>query len=228
MKKKLFYIYILFCVAMTLSAMAQGKVNVAVNGKLLNGTVSGGIKAAMNVSHFWGGKLPHGMRNGGVVGVWAEYRPANPKLSRWSVAPELVFSSQGGKFTINQALASFLSSQVQLKGIMENANHDIIVTENYVQLPIMLRYRLSPDFSVEAGPHVGVNVYSKARIDGLDALVEIDNRTHSVEVGFGAGATYYLTNYLMFNARYTAGLNRTFMDIGDHSGSVQLGMSFRF
>ena len=225
MKRYFSFVVMLF---LALSTFAQGRLSIKVDRGPLPGVITGGIKVDMNLSHFWGGKLPHGMRNGGQVGLWAEFRPASPRLNKWSISPEIVFSSQGGKFTVNQALAALVTAKIQLKGLLEAVNQDIIVTENYLNIPVMVKYRLSPYFSIEAGPYVGFNVYSKARIDGINAIVEIDRRTHVVDFGIGAGGTYYLTDYIMFHARYHAGLTHTFKDIDDKNGNIQMGVAYRF
>lgn len=216
--------FILLSLAISLGAMAQGKYHIDTR----HGTVTGGVKGAMNLPSFMFGKLPHGMRNGGQVGLWAEYKPSAPELVSWSVLAEAVFSSEGGKFTVNQALAHFLSDEIQLGGMLESANKDIVVTENYINIPVMLRYRFHRLWSVEAGPEVGVNVYSKAHVDGVDFDLGLGSRTHAMKLGIGVGATYYLTDYMMFSARWNLNCLRSFKDIKDHQSSIQLGAAFRF
>lgn len=73
----------------------------------------------------------------------------------------------------------------------------------------MVKYRLSPFFSVEAGPQVGFNVYNKIKIDGVDGNLGLDRVSHTVDLGLGAGATYYLTDYVMFHVRYNAWTSST-------------------
>ena len=219
---------IIFTLLVAVAAGAQGKYSVDVKNNWLDGTLTGGVKAAMNLPHFCFGKLPHGMRNGGQVGLWMEYKPKAEKLKNWSLLTETVFSSEGGKFTINQALAHFLSDDVQLGGMAANVNQDIIVTENYIKVPVLVRYRFAQYFSAEAGPELGFNVYSKARVDGVDYDLGLGSRTHWFSVGLGAGATYYLTDYMQFNVRYNLGLTRTFKDVHDHQGNIQIGVAFQF
>lgn len=219
---------VVFCFFIALAVSAQGKYALDVNHKYLDGTLTGGVKVAMNLPHFCFGKLPHGMRNGGQAGLWVEYKPRAEKFRNWSILAETVFSSEGGKFTINQALAHLLSKDVQLRGMAENVNQDIIVTENYIKIPVLVRYRFAKYFSAEAGPELGFNVYSKARVDGVDYDLGLGSRTHWFSAGVGAGATYYLTDYMQFNVRYSIGLTRTFKDVDDHQGNVQIGAAFLF
>lgn len=208
----------------SIGALAQGRLQF----KAFDGTITGGVKFAMNLPHFWCGSLPHGFRNGGQVGVFAEYRPNNPELRNWSLTPELVFSSQGGKFKVSQAVAQVLGEKFEFQGLSKALDKELVITANYINIPIMLKYRLSPYFSVEAGPQLGFNVYNKIKIDGVDGNLDLDKVSHTVDVGIGAGATYYLTDYVMFHVRYNMDFLNTYKYIDDKNGNIQIGASYRF
>lgn len=209
---------------LSFGAMAQGKLQF----KAFDGTITGGVKFAMNLPHFWCGSLSHGFRNGGQVGVFVEYRSSKPELSKWSIAPELLFSSQGGKFKVSEAVAKVLGQKFELQGMASALNKELVVTANYINIPIMLKYRFSPFFSVEAGPQVGFNVYNKVKIDGVDGNIDLDKVSHTVDVGLGAGATYYLTDYVMFHIRYNMDFINTYKHIDDKNGNIQVGAAYRF
>lgn len=222
MKKQIFVLAM--AVLTSIGALAQGRLQF----KAFDGTITGGVKFAMNLPHFWCGSLPHGFRNGGQVGVFAEYRPNNPELRNWSLAPELVFSSQGGKFKVSQAVAQVLGEKFEFQGLSKALDKELVITANYINIPIMLKYRLSPYFSVEAGPQLGFNVYNKIKIDGVDGNLDLDKVSHTVDVGIGAGATYYLTDYVMFHVRYNLDFLNTYKYIDDKNGNIQIGASYRF
>ncbi|MCI6626535.1 MAG: PorT family protein [Bacteroidales bacterium] len=209
---------------LSFGAMAQGKLQF----KAFDGTITGGVKFAMNLPHFWGGSLPHGFRNGGQVGLFAEYRFNKPELSKWSIAPELVFSSQGGKFKVIQAVAKVMGEKFEFQGMAAALDKELVITSNYINIPIMVKYRLSPFFSVEAGPQVGFNVYNKIKIDGVDGNLDLDRVSHTVDLGLGAGATYYLTDYVMFHVRYNMDFLNSYKYIDDKNGNIQIGASYRF
>ena len=59
---------------LSFGAMAQGKLQF----KAFDGTITGGVKFAMNLPHFWGGSLPHGFRNGGQVGLFGTQADRSP------------------------------------------------------------------------------------------------------------------------------------------------------
>lgn len=209
---------------LSIGAMAQGKLQF----KAFDGTITGGVKFAMNLSNFWGGTFPHGFRNGGQVGVFAEYRSNKPELSKWSISPELVFSSQGGKFKISEAISHVLDEKFEFHGLLAALDRELIITSNYINVPIMVKYRLTPYFSVEAGPQIGFNVYNKVRVDGLDPKLNLSDVSHTVDVGIGAGATYYLTDYVMFHVRYNMDFLNDYKHIDDKNGNIQIGASYRF
>lgn len=222
MKKQI--LVLAMAVLTSVGALAQGRLQF----KAFEGTITGGVKFAMNLPHFWCGSLPHGFRNGGQVGVFAEYRPNNPELKNWSLAPEVVFSSQGGKFKVSQAVAQVLGEKFEFQGMSKALDKELVITANYINIPIMVKYRLSPYFSVEAGPQVGFNVYNKIKIDGVDGNLDLGKVSHTVDVGIGAGATYYLTDYVMFHVRYNMDFLNTYKYIDDKNGNIQIGASYRF
>lgn len=230
MMKHMRYTLIACCALVALGLSAQGRISTPLKiGTKIDGTVTYGIKADLSLSNFWGGKLPHGMRNGGRIGIFAEFQPSDERLVKWSLQPELYFSSEGGKFTVNQALAKNMGENVQLQGFAAQAlNNKLIFTTNYITLPIMVRYRILPCLALEAGPQVSFNVYSKAHPDQVkDADVDLDDFTHTVTFGMGVGCTYYVTNYIMVNARYNMDFTNTFNVWNDKNSNLEFGIAYR-
>ena len=165
-----------------------------------NAQVEFGAKVGFDLTNYWGEDVSHTLQPNYQAGLVMEYHAA-PKFS---VAPEVVFAAQGGK------------------------SDNLTFHANYVNVPVMLKYYVAPAFSIDFGPQVGFNVYSKARVDGVDYDLGLGSRTHWFSAGVGAGATYYLTDYMQFNVRYSIGLTRTFKDVDDHQGNVQIGAAFQF
>ncbi len=153
-----------------------------------------GAKVGVDVTHFWGKDTEHGMKIGYQFGALMEYK-FNP---HFAIAPEVVFASQGGKFKIYEA---------------ENKKADNTFTTNYINVPVMFKWYATPNFSFDLGPQVGFNIYSKYKVDDLDAE-DIKDMTKSVDFGVGLGGTYNLTENAFVQARYTLGLTNVF-DIPD-------------
>ena len=136
--------------------------------------------------------------------------------SQFAIAPEVVFAAQGGKDTRKVDLV----------------DADCTFHTNYINVPVMLKYYATPAFSIDFGPQVGFNVYSKYTIKGPDNKYVTNNKkyTKAVDFGLGLGATYNLTDNAFVQARYTLGLTNVFKDDFNESknGNIQLSIGYRF
>ncbi len=194
-------ILVLSAVLMSMGAMAQ---------------VDFGVKAGFDLTNFWGEDLPHGMKPSYQAGLFMEYH-FNDKVS---IAPEVTFASQGGKFKIGKDLFGINVEALGLKDV------DMTFNTNYVNVPIMFKYYATPNFSIDLGPQVGFNVYSK--ISGEGQSFDVKKNTKTVDFGVGLGATYHVTENLFVQGRYTMGLTNAF-DQGDmKNGNLQLALGYEF
>ena len=182
-----------------------------------------GGKVGFDMTHFWGQGIDHGMKPDYQVGLMMEYKFS----SRFAIAPEVVFAAQGGKdklflLDIDQHGIEFVSSA----GMKYNAN--------YINVPVMLKYYATPNFSVDFGPQVGFNVYHKITAKKTNESIDIKDRTKPVDLGLGLGATYNLTDNAFVQARYTMGLTKVFKDeevLGENNaknGNVQIAFGMKF
>lgn len=89
-----------------------------------------GPKAGVNFANISGLDNSE-MKTGFHVGAVAEIK-FNEKFS---IQPEVVYSTQGAKFTYNNA--------------------EVKLNNDYINVPIMAKYYIVDGFSVEAGPQVG-------------------------------------------------------------------------
>lgn len=175
-----------------------------------------GVKAGFDLTNFWGEDLPHGMKPSYQAGLFMEYH-FNDKVS---IAPEVVFASQGGKFKIGKDLFGINVEALGLKDV------DMTFNTNYVNVPIMFKYYATPSLSIDLGPQVGFNVYSK--ISGEGQSFDVKKNTKTVDFGVGLGATYHVTENLFVQGRYTMGLTNAF-DQGDmKNGNLQLALGYEF
>ena len=175
-----------------------------------NAQVQFGAKVGVDATHFWGKDTEHGMKIGYQFGALMEYK-FNP---HFAIAPEVVFASQGGKFNIYEA---------------DNKKVDNTFTTNYINVPVMFKWYATPNFSFDLGPQVGFNVYSKYKVDDLDAE-DIKDMTKSVDFGVGLGGTYNLTDNAFVQARYTMGLTKAFKgELNEaKNGNVQIAFGMKF
>ena len=174
-----------------------------------------GPKIGVDYTHYWGKNVEHGGQLNYQAGLFMEYRFTN----KFSVAPEVVFAAQGGKY------------DTKILGVeLKETDH-----VNYINVPVMLKYYVIPELSIDFGPQVGFNVYSKNTIEGkVEKLKEKETTdmkkyTKTVDFGLGLGLTYNITEEVFIQARYTMGLTKVFnVDDDSKNGNGQIAIGFRF
>ena len=162
-----------------------------------------GAKVGVDATNFWGKDVNHGMQLNYQAGLLMEYK----FTPQFAIAPEVVFAAQGGEFKIADVKNTF--------------------TTNYINVPVMLKCYVSPAFSIDLGPQVGFNVYSKQKVGELKP-VDIKDATKSVDFGVGLGGTYNLTDDAFIQARYTMGMTNAFEGGDAKNGNVQLAFGMKF
>ena len=179
-----------------------------------------GAKVGFDMTHFWGEDAPSGWQPNYQVGLMMEYK-FNPKFA---IAPEVVFAAQGGKEN-DKIDVEEVPGMVEAKGTFHT---------NYINVPLMLKFYATPAFSIDFGPQVGFNVYSKMTASGkagnFEAKETIDfkDMTNTVDFGLGLGATYNLTNNAFVQARYNLGLTKVFEDSQVKNGNLQIAFGMKF
>jgi long-subunit fatty acid transport protein len=174
-----------------------------------------GAKVGFDLTNFWGSDVEHGMKPSYQAGLVMEYK-FNPNFA---IAPEVVFASQGGKF---KAL------DLNIFGL--DVSKTVTYNTNYINIPVMFKYYVAPAFSIDFGPQLGINVYSKYSIEDVDKAVDIKYNTKDVDFGLGLGGTYNLTENAFVQARYTMGMTKVFD--GDYNkeknGNIQIAFGMKF
>ena len=197
---------------------------VAIVGMSTMAQVQFGFKVGVDATNFWGkGFTPttstsgypyfvnHDMKFNYQAGLLMEYK-FSPKFA---IAPEVVFATQGGKLEFDNPT-------------MSASRREITYNLNYINVPVMLKYYLSPAFSIDLGPQVGFNVYSKEKFDVGDPYDRKDF-TKAVDFGVGLGGTYNLTDNAFIQARYTMGMTKVFKSEMDcKNGNIQLAFGYKF
>ena len=155
-----------------------------------------GPKVGVDYTNYWGKGAEHGGQLNYQAGLFMEYRFND----RFSVAPEVVFAAQGGKYEIKR-----------LDDYYKDTDHI-----NYINVPVMLKFYVTPELSIDLGPQVGFNVYSKntavLKEGGEKDKIKTDLKdyTKSVDFGVGLGLTYNITDEVFVQGRYTMGLTKVF------------------
>ncbi|OAD91291.1 hypothetical protein A7A78_12615 [Aequorivita soesokkakensis] len=139
-----------------------------------------GAKAGLNVASLGGdsyGVGSLGSRTSFHIGGLVEI----PLMGKFSVQPELLFSSEGSNWTFT--------------GLDDNLKLD------YVRVPVLAKFYIIEGLSAEAGPVFGVLVNAK-NDDGDD----IKENFKTFDAAFGIGASYRLDMGVFFSLRYNKGL----------------------
>ncbi|MBR5117457.1 MAG: PorT family protein [Muribaculaceae bacterium] len=157
-----------------------------------------GPKVGFDITHFWGEGVSHEVRPSYQAGLFMEYRATD----MFAIAPEVVFASQGGK-------------------------HDkTTYYVNYVNVPVMMKFYVAPAFSIDLGPQLGINVYSKTTNSGVS--LDFKKTTKDVEFGVGLGMTYNITDDVFIQGRYTMGLTKVYEYTKEKNGNAQIAIGYRF
>ena len=180
-----------------------------------------GPKIGVDYTHFWGKNAYHGGQLNYQAGLFMEYR----FTSSFSIAPEVVFAAQGGKYDVKDYNDG-------------DGYFDAKFTENvnYINIPVMFKYYVTPALSIDLGPQLGINVYSKYTVESKDKHLNIKETedqkddTKTIDVGVGLGLTYNIAKDVFVQGRYTLGLTEVFDKSWDtgKNGNAQIAIGYRF
>lgn len=163
-----------------------------------------GAKAGLNLSNFTGDIENTSTKIGFQVGAFVEIKVSD----KFSVQPELLFTSVGAKF---------------------DGSPDVTATLNYLAIPVMAKYYVADKFSLEAGPQIGFLMSAKAKADGDSE--DIKDGFESTDFGINIGAGYDVTENINIGLRYTVGVSNILADSGDFKGgnsNFALAVGYRF
>ncbi|MBR5639508.1 MAG: PorT family protein [Muribaculaceae bacterium] len=178
-------------------------------------TFTFGPKIGVDYTHYWGKDCKHGGQLNYQAGLFFEYVVAN----KFSIAPEVVFAAQGGKY----------------HGEFDGYKTDVTEHVNYVNVPVMLKYYVAPSLSIDFGPQLGINVYSKYTwkysMGEAEFKETVDQKdyTKTVDFGVGLGLTYNIAKDVFVQGRYTLGVTKMFKGDADcKNGNAQIAIGYRF
>ena len=173
------------------------------------GDVSFGVKGGLNVSTIGADHRNNFDAKAGFhVGVLAEI--AIDK--KFAIQPEIVFSSQGAK--------GYYYDNRRYNGAT--------LRLNYINVPVLVKYSITNQFSVEGGPQIGFNVSSKFKTDHrkYDA-----NGITTADLALTAGVTYRLKNNVFFSARHNFGVTNIYKNSYGgtaRNNTLQLSVGYKF
>jgi opacity protein-like surface antigen len=161
-----------------------------------------GAKAGLNMSNVTGDNSGENkMKIGFQVGAFANIGVSE----KFAVQPELLFSTQGTKYT---------GGSTEL---------------NYLNIPIMAQYKVADKFSLEAGPQIGFLMSAKAKADG-GGSADIKEFLNSTDFGIGVGAGYDVAENINLGLRYTIGVSNLNKegDAKNANSNLAFAIGYRF
>ena len=135
-----------------------------------------GFKGGLNASNFLSSDIEEqSIRTSFHIGFVSEIVISD----KASFQPELLFSSQG------------------------NVGPETKQKYNYINVPLLVKYNVINNLSIDAGPQLGflINSYSRGNNGNTDLT-----KQNFFDVAVGLGTTYTLKNNVFFQGRYNLGL----------------------
>ena len=136
------------------------------------------------------------------VGVFGEFKVTD----KFAVQPEILFSTQGNKSKSSQDFGGGFSSSSEDKTKL-----------GYLNIPVMAKFYVTDDFSIEAGPQIGFLMSAKSEDTTTDvgggpttttsSTTDVKDKLNSVDFGLNFGLGYNIGANIVVGARYDLGLN---------------------
>lgn len=161
---------------------------------------SWGVKAGLNLSTYTGKDVSGAkMKAGFNAGVVTEIRCAE----KFSVGPELVYSLQGAK------------------------NSEATMNASYINLPIMAKYYVIKNLSINLGPQIGYAVSINGKEKGGSSEKLDKDLYNAFDFSVGVGATYNFGKFFA-EARYNQGFTKVIKDVKNYNSTIQVGVGYKF
>lgn len=171
-----------------------------------NAQIQIGAKAGFNLATLNGSDAGNA---GTIVNVHFGGFAKIPLVDKLSLQPELVYSAQGGSYN----------------------NPDFTEHDNYLNIPVLLKYPIIEGLAVETGPQFGILLAAHDKANGNSITIK-DSRNDR-DFAWVVGASYKIpTTKFGIDARYNIGISN--IEDNDHTGSngsirngvFQLGVTY--
>lgn len=164
-----------------------------------NAQIQIGAKAGINLATLNGSDAGN---PGTIVNVHFGGFARIPLVEKLSLQPELLYSAQGGSYN----------------------NPDFTEHDNYLNIPVLLKYAVVDGFAIETGPQFGILLAAHDKANGNSATIK-DIRNDR-DFAWVVGASYRIpTTKFGIDARYNFGIaNIEDKDATRSNGSVRNGV----
>jgi opacity protein-like surface antigen len=175
----------------------------------INAQTKYGVQAGVNLANFTGDNEGSDMKVGFSVGFFAEFELADALIFQ----PAVLYSTQGAKW-----------SEGSFK-----AEHKF----DYINVPLMLKYKIAEKFYLEAGPQIGFLTSAKGESNYPGEMDEdLKDFVKSTDFSLNLGASFDLMDNIFVGARYTFGLSNINddpdWDADIKNANILLSLGYRF
>ena len=169
-----------------------------------------GVKAGLNIANLKASASGISFSMQSKMGAHGGLFANIPVSTNFRIQPEAVFSMEGSELEIMDEKATSSLS--------------------YLNIPVMLQYTAS-GFYGETGPQLGLLLAAKDKANGES--MDSKEAYETINLSWGVGAGYRMTNGLGFGARYNFGLSNIAKTEANDEATVksnvfQIGLSFTF
>ena len=174
-----------------------------------------GVKAGVNIASITGDIEDAEAKIGFHIGGFAEIKISE----KFSVQPELLFSTQGAKGEEKYSENGF------------TYDYSEKINLSYITIPVMAKLYVAEGFSLEAGPQIGFLMSAKNKVEGSTTSggiviseseeVDIKDQANTVDFGLNFGLGYKFTENLSAGARYNLGLSDINKEVDGYAGSIK-------
>jgi len=182
-----------------------------------------GLKGGVNLAKIVGDVANTEMRTSFHVGGIAEI----PLAQDFFFGPEILYSSQGTKSNETETV------------IGETFTSDITLKLDYIYLPLMFKYYVADNFSLDLGPQIGFLISAKQEFETNSAgvissgTIDVKDSTSGFDYGLNVGLGYRLESGLFFQGRYNIGLANIYDfpdddDANAQNSVIQVSLGFMF
>ena len=142
-----------------------------------------GLKAGLNVATLT--DVP-GLNWSNRIGLHAGALAHIHITPQFGVQPEVVYSAQGAKYTIN------------------GEEHTLGL--DYINIPVQLQYMFDNGFRIQTGPQLGLLINTKDKVNGQNSQFFSSEDFKSTDVSWTFGLGYLTYSGLGIDGRYNLGL----------------------
>lgn len=147
-----------------------------------------GLKGGINIASTTNSQ---GDQSGSRVGFHAGLLGHIHLAPEWSLQPEIVYSSQGSKYT-TEASGTPTEHQLAL---------------NYVNIPLLLQYNFDNGFRLQTGPQVGFLASVADKVQGTETGIFTSDDFKSTDFSWSFGLGYLSYSGFGIDGRYNLGVS---------------------